>query len=89
MSGLRQGAPPDDATSSRYVDIEAGVREIIAREEATATKTTGGGARGGAGGWTTTRRIAKRFADRRIPAPAWAALGVLWLYAIARLVLGA
>ena len=82
-------APPDDATSSRYVDIEAGVREIIAREEATATKTTGGGARGGAGGWTTTRRIAKRFADRRIPAPAWAALGVLWLYAIARLVLGA
>ena len=75
-------APPDDATSSRYVDIEAGVREIIAREEVTKTKTTGGG-------WTTTRRIAKRFADRRIPAPAWAALGVLWLYAIARLVLGA
>ena len=77
-------APPDDATSGRYVDIEAGVREIIAREEVTKTKTTGG-----AGGWTTTRRIAKRFADRRIPAPAWAALGVLWLYAIARLVLGA
>ena len=77
-------APPDDATSGRYVDIEAGVREIIAREEVTKTKTTGG-----AGGWTTTRRIAKRFADRRIPAPVWAALGVLWLYAIARLVLGA
>lgn len=77
-------APPDDAASDRYVDIEAGVREIIAREETAATTTAG------AGGWAnTTRRIARRFADRRIPGAAWAALGVLWLYAIARLVLGA
>ena len=81
-------APPDDAASDRYVDIEAGVREIIAREEA----TPGGAARGGWNGWvgwTTTRRIARRLADRRIPRPAWAAFVVLWLYAIARLVLGA
>ena len=77
-------APPDDAASDRYVDIEAGVREIIAREETAATTTAG------AGGWAnTTRRIGRRFADRRIPGAAWAALGVLWLYAIARLVLGA
>ena len=81
-------APPDDPASDRYVDIEAGVREIIAREEA----TPGGAARGGWNGWvgwTTTRRIARRLADRRIPQPAWAAFVVLWLYAIARLVLGA
>ena len=77
-------APPDDAASDRYVDIEAGVREIIAREETAATTTAG------AGGWAnTTRRIARRLADRRIPQPAWAAFVVLWLYAIARLVLGA
>ena len=36
-------APPDDAASERYVDIEAGVREIIAREEATPATTTAGG----------------------------------------------
>lgn len=82
-------APPDDAASDRYVDIEAGVREIIAREEATPGGAARGGWMDGWVGWTTTRRIARRLADRRIPRPAWAAFVVLWLYAIARLVLGA
>ena len=80
------------AASDRYVDIEPGVMEIIAREEtaATTTTTTGGTSRGGDGGWgNKTRRIARRLADRRIPDAVWAAFGVLWLYAIARLVLGA
>ena len=80
-------APPDDAASDRYVDIEAGVREIIARARRRRRRRR----RGWMAAWADGRRRGESRGGSRTEGSraAWAALGVLWLYAIARLVLGA
>jgi hypothetical protein len=41
------------------------------------------------GGSSALGRLLKRGMDRKIPKPVWTAVGLLWLYAIARLILGA
>ena len=66
------------------MDLETGVREIIARE--TPVGTSGDIS---AGGSSALGRMIKRGMDRQIPKPVWTAVGLLWLYAIARLILGA
>ena len=76
---------PTTSTSSDggCVDLEAGVREIIARE------TPVGSSDIYAGGSSALGRLFKRGMDRKIPKPVWTAVGLLWLYAIVRLILGA
>ena len=64
------------------VDLETGVREIIARETPVGTSDI-------ALGSSALSRVIKRGMDRKIPKPVWTAVGLLWLYAIARLILGA
>jgi hypothetical protein len=70
---------PTTSTSSDggCVDLEAGVREIIARETPVGTSDISAGGSSALG------------MDRKIPKPVWTAVGLLWLYAIARLILGA
>jgi hypothetical protein len=65
------------------VDLETGVREIIARETPVGTSDIA------LGGSSALGRLLKRRMDRKIPKPVWTAVGLLWLYAIARLILGA
>ena len=76
---------PTTSTSSDggCVDLETGVREIIARE------TPVGSSDISAGGSSALSRMIKRGMDRKIPKPVWTAVGLLWLYAIVRLILGA
>ena len=77
---------PTTSTSSdglQCVDLETGVREIIARE------TPVGSSDIAAGGSSALERMIKRGMDRKIPKPVWTAVGLLWLYAIVRLILGA
>ena len=64
------------------MDLETGVREIIARETPVASSDI-------ALGSSALERLVKRGMDRKIPKPVWTAVGLLWLYAIARLILGA
>lgn len=76
---------PTTSTSSdglQCVDLETGVREIIARETPVGTSDI-------ALGSSALSRVIKRGMDRKIPKPVWTAVGLLWLYAIARLILGA
>ena len=77
---------PTTSTSSdglQCVDLETGVREITARE------TPVGSSDIAAGGSSALERMIKRGMDRKIPKPVWTAVGLLWLYAIVRLILGA
>jgi hypothetical protein len=77
---------PTTSTSSdglQCVDLETGVREIIARE------TPVGSSGIALGGSSALGRLFKRGMDRKIPKPVWTAVGLLWLYAIVRLILGA
>ena len=77
---------PTTSTSSdglQCVDLETGVREIIARE------TPVGSSDIALGGSSALERMIKRGMDRKIPKPVWTAVGLLWLYAIVRLILGA
>ena len=77
---------PTTSTSSdglQCVDLETGVREIIARETPVGTSDIS------AGGSSALQRMIKKGMDRKIPKPVWTAVGLLWLYAIARLILGA
>ena len=76
---------PTTSTSSDggCVDLETGVREIIARE------TPVGSSDISRGGSSALSRMIKRGMDRKIPKPVWTAVGLLWLYAIVRLILGA
>ena len=77
---------PTTSTSSdglQCVDLETGVREIIARETPVGTSDIS------AGGSSALSRMIKRGMDRKIPKPVWTAVGLLWLYAIVRLILGA
>ena len=76
---------PTTSTSSDggCVDLEAGVREIIARETPVGTSDIA------LGGPSALERLIKRGMDRKIPKPVWTAVGLLWLYAIVRLILGA
>ena len=77
---------PTTSTSSdglQCVDLETGVREIIARETPVGTSDIS------AGGSSALGRMIKRGMDQKIPKPVWTAVGLLWLYAIARLILGA
>ena len=76
---------PTTSTSSDggCVDLETGVREIIARETPVGTSDIS------AGGSSALQRMIKKGMDRKIPKPVWTAVGLLWLYAIARLILGA
>ena len=77
---------PTTSTSSdglQCVDLETGVREIIARETPVGTSDIS------TGGSSALSRMIKRGMDRKIPKPVWTAVGLLWLYAIARLILGA
>ena len=77
---------PTTSTSSdglQCVDLETGVREIIARETPVGTSDFS------AGGSSALSRMIKRGMDRKIPKPVWTAVGLLWLYAIVRLILGA
>ena len=69
---------PTTSTSSDggCVDLETGVMEIIARETPVGSSDI---ALGGSS-WGM---------DRKIPKPVWTAVGLLWLYAIMRLILGA
>jgi hypothetical protein len=76
---------PTTSTSSdglQCVDLETGVREIIARETPVGSSDI-------ALGSSALERMIKRGMDRKIPKPVWTAVGLLWLYAIARLILGA
>ena len=76
---------PTTSTSSdglQCVDLEMGVREIIARETPVGSSDI-------ALGSSALERLVKRGMDRKIPKPVWTAVGLLWLYAIARLILGA
>ena len=75
---------PTTSTSSDggCVDLETGVREIIARETPVASSDI-------ALGSSALERLVKRGMDRKIPKPVWTAVGLLWLYAIMRLILGA
>ena len=93
-SGTPSGTPvpsidelaPTTSTSSdglQCVDLETGVREIIARETPVGTSDIA------LGGSSALGRLLKRGMDRKIPKPVWTAVGLLWLYAIARLILGA
>ena len=70
---------PTTSTSSDggCVDLETGVREIIARETPVGSSDIALGGSSALG------------MDRKIPKPVWTAVGLLWLYAIARLILGA
>jgi len=68
------------------VDLETGVREIIARETPVGTSDISAG---GSSALERLRGTLKRGMDRKIPKPVWTAVGLLWLYAIARLILGA
>ena len=76
---------PTTSTSSDggCVDLETGVREIIARE------TPVGSSDIALGGSSALERMIKRGMDRKLPKPVWTAVGLLWLYAIVRLILGA
>ena len=77
---------PTTSTSSdglQCVDLETGVREIIARE------TPVGSSDIALGGSSALERLIKRGMEQKIPKPVWTALGLLWLYAIMRLILGA
>ena len=65
------------------MDLETGVREIIARE------TPVGSSDIALGGSSALERLVKRGMEQKIPKPVWTALGLLWLYAIMRLILGA
>ena len=70
---------PTTSTSSdglQCVDLETGVREIIARETPVGSSDI---SLGGSSAWM----------DRKIPKPVWTAVGLLWMYAIVRLILGA
>jgi len=78
---------PTTSTSSdglQCVDLETGVREIIARET-----PVGKSSDIALGGSSALERLVKRGMDRKIPKPVWTAVGLLWLYAIVRLILGA
>ena len=80
---------PTTSTSSdgpQCVDLEMGVREIIARETLVGTSDISAG---GSSALERLRGTLKRGMDRKIPKPVWTAVGLLWLYAIARLILGA
>ena len=76
---------PTTSTSSdglQCVDLETGVREIIARETPVGTSDI-------ALGSSALQRMIKRGMDRKIPKPVWTAVALLWMYAIVRLILGA
>ena len=84
MPSIDELAPTTSTSSDGgCVDLEAGVREIIARETPVGTSDIA------LGGPSALERLIKRGMDRKIPKPVWTAVGLLWLYAIVRLILGA
>jgi hypothetical protein len=85
VQSIDELAPTTSISSDglQCVDLETGVREIIARETPVGTSDIA------LGGSSALGRLLKRGMDRKIPKPVWTAVGLLWLYAIARLILGA
>jgi hypothetical protein len=85
VQSIDELAPTTSISSDglQCVDLETGVREIIARETPVGTSDIA------LGGSSALERMIKRGMDRKIPKPVWTAVGLLWLYAIARLILGA